>query len=338
VEAIARWRQRHDNTDLFISAARFARPAPDSLYRAGFFLCIGSSPLEEARRQATASVELLFHRLDILPEGVEIVFDGTEGFELAVPLTVFGSPRNAPFMRLWRALARKLAGKGVGGIDLDAYRPDRLLRLPNCRNSETGLYAYSLEFKELRDFSALDICELAVRPTDLESLVSAELSQKATAWFDRAVASLVRAKPPRSGKDRHVPPCVRELEGSRIPGHLLGDAYLVLARFYAAIGMHQEDARAKLEAVGGRQRAGDTDLVARAVQQGWDRPTWPDCRHLLVAMYCEPKTCFRAGGCSPGGGWRSTCEKETGSRDDGRQTAVPPGGLSGRLTARGGVP
>jgi len=185
-EAIARWRQHHDNTDLFISAARFARPAPDSLYRAGFFLCVGGSLLEEARRQATASLELLFHRLDILPEWAEIVFDGAEGFELAVRLTVFGSPRNAPFMRLWRALGRKLAEKRVSGIDLNAYRPDRLLRLPNSRNSETGLYAYPLEFKELRDFSAMDIRELAAKPRDAECLTGADLSEKARAWFEQA--------------------------------------------------------------------------------------------------------------------------------------------------------
>ena len=131
-------------------------------------------------------MELLFHRLDILPECVEILFDGAEGFELAVPLTVFGSPKNAPFMRLWRALARKLTQQGVGGIDLNAYRPDRLLRLPNCRNSDTGLYAYPLEFKELRDFSALDIRELAAKPRDFESVVSGELRWKAAAWFEQA--------------------------------------------------------------------------------------------------------------------------------------------------------
>lgn len=117
---------------------------------------------------------------------MEIGFDGAEGFELAVPLTVFGSPRNAPFMRLWRALARKPAGKGVGGIDLNAYRPDRLLRLPDSRNSETGLYAYPLEFKELRGFSAVDIRELAAKPRDFESLISGELSWKAAVWFEQA--------------------------------------------------------------------------------------------------------------------------------------------------------
>jgi hypothetical protein len=301
-EAIARWRQQHDNTDLFISAARFARPATDSLYRAGFFLCVGGSLLEEARRQAAASVELLFHRLDILPEWAEIGFDGAEGFELAVPLAVFGSPRNAPFMRLWRALARKLAGKGVGGIDLDAYRPDRLLRLPNSRNAQTGLYAYPLEFKELRDFSALDIRDLAAKPRDAESLISAELSWKAAAWFDRAVASLVRARPsPTPRRGWRVPPCIRRLESDRVPDHVRPEAYSVLAHSYALIGMHPEEARAKLEGLGGRRRAGDTNLVARAVQQGWERPAWPDCGHLLLAVYCEPEACFRAGGRSIGG-------------------------------------
>jgi hypothetical protein len=89
-------------------------------------------------------------------------------------------------MRLWRALARKLAGKGVGGIDVNAYRPDRLLRLPNSRNAQTGLYVYPLEFKELRSFSALDLRELAAKPRDAECLTGAELSEKARAWFEQA--------------------------------------------------------------------------------------------------------------------------------------------------------
>jgi hypothetical protein len=211
VEAIAQWRQQHGNTDLFISAARFARPAPDSLYRAGFFLCVGGSRLEEARRQATASLELLFHRLDILPECVEIGFDGANGFELAVPLTVFGSPRSAPFMRLWRSLAGKLAGKGVGGIDLSAYRPDWLLRLPNSRNSDTGLYVYPLEFKELRGLSTMDIRELAAKPRDAECLARAELSEKARAWFEQATRfidwrAMVERSRNKGSAEGRVPP------------------------------------------------------------------------------------------------------------------------------------
>jgi hypothetical protein len=98
-------------------------------------------------------------------------------------------------MRLWQALVRKLAGNGVGGIDVDAYHPDWLLRLSNSCNGETGLYVYPLEFKELRDFSAVDMRELTAKPRDFESAVSGELSWKAAAWFDRAVASLVRARP-----------------------------------------------------------------------------------------------------------------------------------------------
>jgi hypothetical protein len=220
-EAIARWRQHHDNTDLFISAARFARPAPDSLYRAGFFLCVGGSLLEGARRQAAASVELLFQRLDILPEWTEIGFDGAEGFELAVPLAVFGSPRDALFMRLWRALARKLTQQGVVGIDLNAYRPDRLLRLPNSRNAQTGLYVYPLEFKELRYFSAVDIRDLAAKPRDFESVVSGELSSKAAAWFEQATrfinwrAMVERSRDEGSTEGRALP--VGQADGNGRP-------------------------------------------------------------------------------------------------------------------------
>jgi len=175
---------------------------------------------------------------------VEIGFDGAEGFELAVPLTVFGSPRNAPFMRLWRALARKLARKGVGGVDLNAYRPDRLLRLPNSRNSETGLYVCPLEFKELQDFSAVDIRDLVAKPWDFESVVIGELSWKAAAWFDRAVASVVRAKPSPPSRRWCVPRCIRRLKSDHIPDRLRPEAYFLLARLYVSTGMHPEEGQA----------------------------------------------------------------------------------------------
>lgn len=186
-KAISVWRGRFDDRDVFRSVAVFAAPDVASPFLVDLFFRVICHDLEDARKDAVRSIEHLNERIGVPEECVEIMFSGSRSFHMAVPLTVFGAGEQTGLMPLWHRLADRLWHLGMCSLDVSAYRPSHLTRLPNSVNSRTGLYAIPLEYKELRDFSAEDILDLARGPRTESNLAIAEESDRAAAWLRKSM-------------------------------------------------------------------------------------------------------------------------------------------------------
>ena len=150
-KAIARLRERFNNTDVYRSVCQLAEPDRKARYICPVFFDMDAPDLEEARRNTLMACDLMMDRWDVSMSSLDIFFSGAKGFHLLIPLEVFNGFSSSHLMRLCRSLARRLMKEGVQHIDLGVYQPARLLRLVNSINSKTGLCKVPLEYKELRD-------------------------------------------------------------------------------------------------------------------------------------------------------------------------------------------
>jgi hypothetical protein len=221
---------------------------------------------------------------------------------MVIPGTVFGEPDYSHVLWIWAALARRLVKEGIPHIDLGVYQPSRVLRLPNSINSKTGLYKVPLEYKELRDLGLGNVLDVARSPREEDSMAVPEESPKALGWFQAAVKWCEKltakraAHPPAKGfrEGWRVPPCVRSIETATLPDGIRHDAYFVLAKFYARIGMHPAEAIERLRELDGRRPIHDPDYIERVVQYGRKHPGLAGCNHPALERYCDRNHCFRS--------------------------------------------
>ncbi|MBI4489925.1 MAG: AAA family ATPase [Deltaproteobacteria bacterium] len=100
-------------------------------------------------------------------QGVRVYFSGKKGFHLLLDAALFGgwepSPRLAQHLK---TLALTMAGEVE--IDTAIYDQNRLFRLPNTRNSKSGLYKIPLTGAETLGATIDQILALASGPRDLE--------------------------------------------------------------------------------------------------------------------------------------------------------------------------
>jgi len=301
-EALEAWRNRFGNKDVFTSVCRFKQPSRDSGYTCDFFLDIDAEDLEEARESALRVCELLMTRLDIPDEAITVHFSGSKGFHGMAPIELFDGWAGPNLMQVWKSLALGLTKRGVKHIDLGIYQSARLWRLPNSINVKTDLYKVEVEQKELRDYSAKEIAELARRPRSLPSLPCPGPSEKAAKWFRRVVEAAERRKAEQGARGEwqgftrgwRVPPCIRRIEKATLPDGVRHDAYLALSRFYGWIGTHPAEAAERIRAVDARNPIRDGNYIERVALYGHNHGAFPGCENPVLKMFCSEADCFKA--------------------------------------------
>lgn len=172
-------------------------------------LDIDAPDLEEALAAARAAEGHLRRAWGVPPEAMRRYFSGKKGFHVTVDTRVFLSPvpsRLAPEVlhRLTRRLARELGFPTSGPLDLSLRDRVRLLRLPNTRHEESGLFKVPLTAAELASASPEGLRELARAPRPLEGVdpsgllleAAVQLVPRVRAVLEEA-ASQVRERPGR---------------------------------------------------------------------------------------------------------------------------------------------
>jgi len=110
-------------------------------------------------RQLVINIELIE---PTLRELLIIFFSGAKGFHVGIPTQLFGLGPSAELSQILKRLAREIAGDVE--IDLSIYDKNRLWRVPNTRNSKSGLFKIPLTFDELAMRAVDEIQAMAVRP------------------------------------------------------------------------------------------------------------------------------------------------------------------------------
>jgi len=298
-DAIAAWRKRFNNCDVFTSICRFSEPNRDAAYVCDAFLDIDAQDLEMARWCVLTVCNLMIDKWQLSTGSLDISFSGAKGFHVCVALEVFDGFSSPYLMKLWRGLASRLGEKGTAEIDSQVYQIARLWRLPNSINSKTGLYKIPLEYEELSDLGIEYVLEIASEPRNEASMAVPEPSVKAAQWFRDAIAHVERQAKRCSGRPAQlhhgwrVPPCIRRLEQTTLMDGMRHQAYLQLARFYARVGMHPEEAAERIQRLDSRHPISNPEDIDRIVRYGQAHPGFPGCNDLTRA-FCSENECFYA--------------------------------------------
>ena len=302
--AIARWRQRFDNTDVYSSIQRYARADNDAVFICPIYFDIDAKEdLPAARVSGLGLCELLSQRLSLDVDQVEISFSGHKGFHIVVPCEVFDARASSKTLVLLKRIAEKAQTAGVQHIDSGVYTHKRLWRLPNSINRKSGLFKIPLTFKELRELSMEAIIQLAAQPRPEDYFALNYRSEPTATWYRQALACL--SERPRTSEKPitqtglfrqgwRVPPCIKAIEKARLPDGMRHDAYLQLARYYAYLGMHPEEIRERIIDIDDRYPIGDPQSIDRMVDFGWKHPAFPGCDHRVLRQYCRREGCFLA--------------------------------------------
>lgn len=301
-EAIAGWRERFENRDVYASVCRFREPGRDSAYICDIFFDVdtGRDDLESARVNVLKICDLIAERWGFSSmSSFEIHFSGNKGFHVIVPACVFNPSASPWTMKTLKALACRLTKEGVEHIDLGVYDKSRVLRLPNSINSKSGLYKVPLEYEELRDLGMEYVMETAREPRDDDSMAVPELCPGAEQWFVEALAYIEKRAKKSRRCDKHIkrgwqmPPCIGRLEKTTLKDGIRHRAYLHLSRFYGKVGMHPDEARKRLHRLDGRNPIKTKSDIDRIVQYGQTHPGFPGCNEV-TSRFCAKHKCFYA--------------------------------------------
>lgn len=302
VEAIAKWRKRFKNTDVFSSICLYAEPNKESKFTAPIFFDIDSADnLPQTRVSAITLCEMLMDRAFTPQDCLDIYFSGNKGFHVIVPCEVFKPSYSPHMLKLYKRMAEKAEMTGVQFIDKGVYTNRRIWRLPNSINSKSGLFKIPLTYEELRDISIDGILEIAesLRPED--SFAVPRECQKAVVWYRTAIECLEKKSIQSSSVKKinsqfkngwRMPPCIKAIEAAVIPDGIRHELYLALARYYAYLNMHHEEMQDRIEAIDQRNPIRDPDSIQRAVKFGCEHPGFPGCE--AFKKYCRMENCFYA--------------------------------------------
>lgn len=303
IEKLSRFRREFQNTDVFASVCRFQKADRNSQFVCDFLLDIDAEDLEEAKQDALKVYQILFDRLGIDTDSIELAFSGAKGVHIGVPRRVFGMPQGSDQIILWHHLAKRLVKEGLKHIDTGIYQPTRVLRLPNSINSKTGLYKIPLEYKELRDADIADIRKSATIARKWDSIATPVESAKAIRWqldarnWHKGRQQRQREKKQRrrdAGMGWRVTPCVKAVEAATLPDGVRHTVYYVLARFYTSIHMHPDEAIERLLAIDQRNPICDQDYIERVVRYSRKYAGFRECPIPGLGAYCQPEKCFLA--------------------------------------------
>lgn len=136
--------------------------------------------LDDALELARVVYRLLVERWRVAPEAVHTYFSGAKGFHVLIDTRAFGRVRPAAdlhrvFSRLRLEVLRALPGSARPLFDLAIGDKVRLLRLPNSRHAESGLYKIPLTAEQLHSQGIDGIRALARSPQPLPRVTAGGL-------------------------------------------------------------------------------------------------------------------------------------------------------------------
>lgn len=303
--ALQQWRNTHKSSNIYTSIAKFSEPNREGEYVCDFFLDIDAPKPATALQEALLAGEVLYQHLQIDPASIAFFFSGT-GTHLVIDRLVFGNPDTSETMRVWHALAKRLASAGVHHADLGIYQPARLWRLPNSLNTKSNLYKIPLEHAELKVMSSAEILELARQPREWDDMAEPNEAPKAVGWFDTAVSHLAKLRPRPSTSRNHLtrgwrrPPCIERIESDVLPDGVRHHAYFALSRFYASAGASPEEIEQRLFQIDRRNPISDTNYIQRTAENAC-RYRFNRCPASGIHRFCEVNQCHLASESRRGG-------------------------------------
>lgn len=302
-EAVAAWRAKFNNTDIFSSICRHEKPDWQSDFIAPLFFDIDSADnLKAARENTLILCELIMVRLKLDSDQIQICFSGYKGFHVMVPCEVFNPTPSEFTLELYKRMASNAQKQGVPFVDTSVYTGRRLWRLVNSVNGKSGLYKIPIFHKELLHLSIEILMELAKQPRTEENLSIATPNQRTIEWYKYALSCMARIKNKPHFKTTasamdfkrgwRVPPCIKNIQQNTLPDGIRHNAYLSLARFYSWINMHPQELEEKLHLLDHKNPISDPNSIQRIINWSTEHPGFAGCENEILKRFCDKENCF----------------------------------------------
>jgi len=321
--AIEALRDRYKNQDLLVSPWYTEHPDFSATRTWPVYFHITAPDVETTRVNALEAIYYITEDFSIPAESIDILYDGggqagpspdpadhsssvnakggttAAAIIISIPPAVFGGQPTPLMPALNHHLARRMAEDAIKNLDIDVYRHDHLVPLPNSVNTATGRFAIPLGQKELLYLDAKTIAELAQRPKPEDSLVMPRPVPEAIEWYVETLAEFENNRRQQDALRKRlldagwqIPPCIRRLMQLCLYDHNRLEAYRVISFYFAWIGANPVEIRHLVYTVDRRNPVNDHQKINAIITFAVENPGFPGCRHPLLHRFCPAGRCF----------------------------------------------
>jgi hypothetical protein len=261
------------------------------------------SDLENARKEAVKLVNFLRTELEINEKSIDICFSGYKGFSIIINRHVFDFEPDEKLPLIHKSMAREIVEKlGLERVDLVIYERRRLWRLPNTRNSKSGLYKIRLTKQELESLSLDDIKRLAMQPRQWRVEADHQVSSRARAFYlkhsnlvEKQLVEKARSITPPGEYRGEDPPCIQRLLQGVEEGFRNNSAF-ALSVYFARRGLNMDQLLSRLFGWNERNapplEASELEATVRSAFQGVAEDRYSvGCSTEILEMFCDVSRC-----------------------------------------------
>jgi len=302
VGALTDWRKKHNNPNVFVSAATFPVPCRQIPYICPIYFVVRDNDLEQVRKSAPGVCYYLSENLSIPQDCIQINYDGDCEIVLLIPPAIFDGQATEVMSVINYHLCRQVIKGGVRNIDMDVYQRDHFFRLSNSINMKTSRYAVTLEFKELLYLDSSRITQLACKPRDEDSLIIPQKIPEVLKWFSEIRSQIENMKKMEAQLLKRmletgwqVPPCVKRLQKLSLYDNVRLEAYRIMSQFYSWIKASPAQIWHQIQESDRRNPINDYQKMKAIVTFAIENPTFAECEHPLLQRFCAGDKCFMAG-------------------------------------------
>lgn len=256
---------------------------------------------DKAKADTLELVQRLKEQYNINEMDLEIYYSGNKGFHVVLNITKDITP--AQHQRIAFSIAKDLPT-----FDPSLYDSNQILRTPNTKHNETGLYKTKISAKQLQSYPLDRIKQLALTTTALKKYSKVEFPvekfeapvvlKKETVKVDKeykANGELPKVKDDFKDKPRYWTDYKWSLlQGNFNPGER-NNALMVVAATCRGLGYDSELTRAMLESANDKHckltgNAPETENIDLSIQsvfsQGWNGGQYSYKNNIWLQQYC----------------------------------------------------
>jgi len=213
---------------------------------------LDSKRLEVARDEAIKVIKYFEDTLDITPH---VYFSGNKGFHIIIDETAFDLKPRYYLIDVHKILAKNLKTKlQLNTLDLAIYDRKRLLRLPNTKHADSGLYKTLLTKEQLEQpvKKTKEYCgvkrDTKPKPHKLSSKLHNGYMVTESAFLEKSRE--IKTMQPTLPSDISMLPCIHHLLTQPVDGNRNNSCYTI-ALFFKSQNLSEEDAIDTLQDYGG---------------------------------------------------------------------------------------
>lgn len=223
VEEVPHYRQKHNNTGLYTTAYLYDSndPKEANLYGNFYLDFDNEEDFEKVRSDVLEAIWYLSNPITygIPKELFHLFYSGKKGVHIIIPSVIMGIEPDKYLNEHFKFMAEDIAERMTyQTLDTRIYDRRRLLRLPNSRHQDTGLYKIPLSVEEIRTLSLREIQQMAQTTRAYQAKPACEIPRAmkqykymVQKWKDQYERKFSTRRNHEAKPLGFTPPCTQEL-------------------------------------------------------------------------------------------------------------------------------